>query len=269
MKRGGQRRAVYVGAGVLAALWGLSFLAGGVFAQPVAASCPFGRDLVRPDESVCTLAFGGLWVSLSVGIAAALLASAIGLALGFVARLTGGLVERWVMRVCDSFFSLPDVLILMVLQTSAQTLGDLNPAFAVSPPLLMVLSLALVGWAAAARMIRDRLYSLEQQEFVSAARALGSSRAHLVHTHLWPALKPFLLGIFLARIPAAILAESTISFFGIARMEPMSLGRYLGTSYSALVYEGGGRIVGPAWALLVLVVLAASLAARAVRSEAR
>lgn len=263
------RRPVYIGVGILAALWAASFLGGRVFADTLATTCPFGRDIVRPDQSVCTLAFGGLWVSLSIGLGAAVLATALGLIVAFVARLTGGFVERWVMRISDSFFSLPDVLVLMVLQVSAQTLGDLDPAFAVSPALLMVFSLALVGWAAPARMIRDRLHSLEQQEFVSAARALGSSRMHLIRTHLWPALKPFLLGIFLARIPSAILAESTVSFFGIARMEPMSLGRYLGTSYSALVYEGGARIVGPAWALLVLVVLAASLASRAVRSEAR
>lgn len=265
MKRGH----VIFGIAALAGLWLASFLGSRVFADTLATTCPFGRDVVRPDESVCTLAFGGLWVSLSIGLAAALLATGIGLAVAFIARLTGGFVERWVMRVSDSFFSLPDVLILMVLQASAQTLGDLDPRLQLQPAMLMVFSLALVGWAAPARMIRDRLFTLEQQEFVSAARALGSSRVHLVRTHLWPALKPFLLGIFLARIPSAILAESTVSFFGIARMEPMSLGRYLGTSYSALVYEGGARVVGPAWALLVLVVLAASLASRAVRADTR
>ena len=260
-----QRRVVILGITILAGLWALSFLGGRAFPEALANGCPFGRDLVRPDESVCTLAFGGLWVSLSVGFGAASLATVFGLLLAFTSRLLGGFVERWVMRISDSFFSLPDVLILMVLQASAQTAGDLDPSLKLDPALLMVISLGVVGWAAPARMIRDRLYSLEQREFVAAARALGSSRTHLIRTHLWPSLRPFLLGIFLARIPSAILAESTVSFFGIARMEPMSLGRYLGTSYSALVYDGGARIVGPAWALLVLVVLAASLSARAVR----
>lgn len=263
------RRSVFVGLALLGALWLASFLGGRVFSDALATSCPFGRDVVRPDESVCNLAFGGLWVSLTVGLCAALLASAIGLVVALIARLAGGLVERWVMRVSDSFFSLPDVLILMVLQASAQTLGDLNPAFKIDPAALMVFSLALIGWAAPARMIRDRLHSLEQQEFVAAARALGGSRPHLLKAHLWPSLKPFLLGIFLARIPSAILAESTVSFFGIARMEPMSVGRYLGTSYSALVYEGGTRVVAPAWALLILVVLAASVAARGLSAPAR
>lgn len=258
-----ERRSLLLGLLLLGGLWLASFLGTRVFPEALQHQCPFGQDVLRPDESVCTLAFGGLWVSLSVGLAAAALSTVLGLAIAFAARLLGGLFERWSMRVADSFFSLPDVLILMVIQASAQTLGDLNPTFKFHPAVLMVLSLALVGWAAPARMLRDRLVTLEQQEFVSAARALGSTRAHLIRVHLWPPLRPFLLGIFLSRIPSAILAESTVSFFGIARMEPMSLGRYLGTSYSALIYEGGGRVVGPAWALLVLVVLGATLAARA------
>ncbi|HME90796.1 MAG TPA: ABC transporter permease subunit, partial [Myxococcaceae bacterium] len=171
------------------------------------------------------------------------------------------------MRLADAFFSLPDVLVLMVVQFAGQTLGDLDPRFRVSPPLLMVLSLAIVGWSGPARMLRNRLETLEQQDFVRAAKALGSARWHLIRRHLWPNLREYTAAIFLSRVPAAVLAESTVSFFGIARMEPMSLGRYLGTSYSSLLYPSGARIVLPAWAMLVLIVLAASLAASGERSR--
>jgi ABC-type dipeptide/oligopeptide/nickel transport system permease subunit len=118
----------------------------------------------------------------------------------------------------------------------------------------------LVGWAGPARMFRNRLVSLSQQEFVGASVALGAGRWHLLRLHLWPGLRAFALTVFLTRLPSAILAESTVSFFGIARVEPMSLGRYLGTSVTTVLYEGGARIVLPAWALLVLVVLGATLA---------
>jgi peptide/nickel transport system permease protein len=91
----------------------------------------------------------------------------------------------------------------------------------------------------------------------------------VLRVHLWPALRPFVLAVFLSRLPAAILAESTVSFFGIARMEPMSLGRYLGTSYAALIYEGGSRVVIPAWLLLVLLVLGASLASQVLATRTR
>jgi peptide/nickel transport system permease protein len=111
-------------------------------------------------------------------------------------------------------------------------------------------------------MIRNRLVTLEAPDYVAAARALGAGRAQVMRAHVWPFLRGYLLALFLARVPAAILAESTVSFLGIGRLEPMSLGRYLGASSSALLYEGGARIVLPAWALLVSVVLAANLAAR-------
>jgi peptide/nickel transport system permease protein len=229
----------------------------------LADHCPFGRDTLRPDQTVCELSFGGLWVSLSVGLAAGALSTGLGLLLASTARALGGWVDGALMRAADSFFALPDILVLMVLQLAGQMLGDLHPSLKLPPMVLMILSLSLVGWAGPTRMFRNRLATLEGLEFVSAARALGSGRWHLLRHHLWPALRSFAVAVFLSRVPAAILAESTVSFFGIARMEPMSLGRYLGTSYASLIYEGGARVVLPAWGLLVIVVLATTLASRA------
>ncbi|MBX5481581.1 MAG: ABC transporter permease subunit [Myxococcaceae bacterium] len=257
-----KRRVAFVGLGLLALLWGTSFVFGRLAPGVLAAHCPFGRDVLRPDQTVCELSFGGLWVSLGIGLSAGAIATILGLVIAASARGAGGGAERWILRFADSFFALPDVLVLMVIQLAGQLLGDVDPALKASPPVLMVISLALVGWAGPTRMFRNRLASLEAQEFIAAARALGSSRGHLLRRHLWPGLRGFALTVFLSRVPAAILAESTVSFFGIARMEPMSLGRYLGTSYSALIYEDGGRIVLPAWGLLIAVVLASTLASR-------
>ncbi|HYV44739.1 MAG TPA: ABC transporter permease subunit [Myxococcaceae bacterium] len=262
------RRAAVVGWVALALLFSLSFAFGRLWPEVTARACPFGADALRPDHTVCELAFGGLWVSLAMGVAAAALATALGLAVAVAARWTGGALDRAAMRFAEAFFSLPDVLVLMVLQFAAQTAGDLNPALKVSPPLLMVLSLAAVGWAAPARMVRSRLTTLEAPDYVAAARALGAGRAQVLRAHVWPFLRSYLLALFLARVPAAILAESTVSFLGIGRLEPMSLGRYLGVSSSALLYEGGGRIVLPAWGLLVAVVLAANLAGRSLGGAA-
>lgn len=249
-----------VGLALLAGLWLASFVLGRF--DGAAGQCPFGADPLRPDQTVCELAFGGLWVSMSIGLAAGALATLVGLVVAFAARTAGGFIDRWLMRLADVTFSLPDVLLLMVIQTAGQTLGEIRPELRLPPAALLVASLTIVSWAAPARMFRNRLVTLEGQEFVAAAKALGGTRAHLLRAHLWRGLRGFALTVFLARIPAAILAESTVSFFGIARVEPMSLGRYLGTSYSAILYEGGARVVLPAWSLLILVVLGATLAAR-------
>jgi peptide/nickel transport system permease protein len=259
----------WVGLALLGGLGVLSLLGGRVFPEVLASTCPLGRDLTRPDRTVCELAFGGLWISLAIGLAAGALSTGLGLLVAAVARLVGGAVERWVMRLADAFFALPDVLVVMVLQLAGQSLLDAGGGAGLGPFGLMVVSVALVGWAGPARMFRNRLDTLEGQEFVAASRALGGTGPHVLRVHLWPALRPFVLAVFLSRLPSAILAESTVSFFGIARMEPMSLGRYLGTSYAALIYEGGTRIVIPAWMLLVLLVLGASLASQALATRTR
>ncbi|MCP3103815.1 ABC transporter permease subunit [Myxococcus sp. K15C18031901] len=247
----------------------LSLVAGRLFPDWLASSCPLGVDPTRPDRTVCELAFGGLWVSLAVGLVAGALSTLIGLVVAAVARLAGGPLEQVVLRAVDAVFALPDVLVVMVLQLAGQSLSDAGLGGGLGPFGLMVVSLSLVGWAGPARMFRNRLATLEGQEFVAAARALGGGGLHVLRVHLWPALRPFALAVFLSRLPTAILTESTVSFFGIARMEPMSLGRYLGTSYAALIYEGGGRVVLPAWALLVLLVLGASLASQALSASPR
>jgi ABC-type dipeptide/oligopeptide/nickel transport system permease subunit len=261
-RQSGAARSATAGIVLLLGLWALSFSTTAIW--PAALHhCPFGRDALRPDQTVCELAIGGLWVSLGIGIAAGALSTLVGLALAMAARAMGGVLEAGSLRFADAFFALPDVLVLMVLQFAAQTLGDVDPRLKVAPVPLMIFSLAAVGWSGPARMIRNRLATLEAQDFIAASKALGASRPHLLRRHLWPAMRPYVLAILVARIPAAILAESTVSFFGIAKVEPISLGRYLGTSYASLLYPSGARIVLPAWILLVLVVLGAALTTRA------
>jgi peptide/nickel transport system permease protein len=265
-KRSGALVSTLSGVSLLLLLWAFSFSTSVIF--PTALHhCPFGRDVIRPDSTVCELAIGGLWVSLSIGIAAGALATTVGLAIAMFARAAGGVFEEASLRFADAFFALPDVLILMVLQLAAQTLGDVDPRLRIAPVPLMIGSLAAVGWSGPARMIRNRLATLERQDFIAASKALGAGRRHLLIAHLWPAMRSYVFAILVARIPAAILAESTVSFFGIGKVEPMSLGRYLGTSYASLLYPSGARIVIPAWLLLVLVVLGAALTARTAASN--
>jgi peptide/nickel transport system permease protein len=259
----------WVGLVLLVGLGLASWLAARVFPEALARTCPLGMDPTRPDRTVCELAFGGLWVSLAIGLVAGALSTVLGLSVAMVARAAGDTVEHWVLRAVDAVFALPDVLVVMVLQLAGQSMLDAGQARGLGPFGLMVVSLSLVGWAGPARMFRNRLATLEGQEFIAASRALGAGRWHLLRVHLWPALRPFVLAVFLSRLPTAILTESTVSFFGIARMEPMSLGRYLGTSYAALIYEGGARVVLPAWGLLVLLVLGASLASQALGAGPR
>lgn len=263
-----RERSLLLGGISLSALWGLSYSLSVLSPGLLHHHCLFGLDATWPDRSVCELAFGGLWVSLTIGVAAGLLATVVGATIAVLARRAGSVVESGMLRLCDAFFALPDVLVLMVLQLAAQNLQDVYPAFKVAPMILMIISLSLVGWAAPARMIRNRIATVEEEDFVRAARALGAGWTHVLVAHVWPVLRAYVAAIFLSRVPAAILAESTVSFLGIARVEPMSLGRYLGASFGNLLYPGGARMVLPAWFLLVAIVFITWTTSRRVLARA-
>src|SRR5260370_4917587 len=168
------RRWLLGGAGLLVLVWGWSFALSVLWPAGVAEHCPLGKDVLRPDRSVCELAFGGTWISLSIGLLAGAAATLVGLLVASLARGLGRGIDAALMRSADALFALPDVLGLMVLQFAAQTAADLHPRLRIGPVPLMVASLAMVGWSAPARLFRDRLETLEQGAFVRGAPALRS-----------------------------------------------------------------------------------------------
>jgi ABC-type dipeptide/oligopeptide/nickel transport system permease subunit len=242
-----------VGPALLLSLALLSAGYGLLARAPGMPACPFGDDVELPLQTVCGRALGGLWRSVGLGLAAGTLACAVALGLALFARRFGGVVDALVEKGAELFFAVPDVLVLVALGVVVQVARGGEDGV---PLILMVLSLTAVGWAAPTRQIQDRLRSLERQEFVQAAQAVGVTRWRLLRRHLLPFAWDYLLAIFLLRVPAIVLTESTISFlgFGLPPSEP-SLGKYLGTNYGKLLL-GEWRVVAPAWALLVLVVVA-------------
>lgn len=214
-------------------------------------ACAFGPDPLFPYESVCTQTLGGLWRSLALGLLGGAGACLLALVLALVARAGRGAVDVGVEKSADFFFSIPDVLVLVTLGFAARAVRG---GEGVSLP-WMALSLVAIGWAAPTRMLQNRLRSLERQDFVAAAEALGATRWRVLTTHLLPFAWDYLLAIFLLRVPAIILTESTISYlgFGLPLSEP-SLGKYIGDHWRLLAGEDW-LTVAPAWALLVLLVV--------------
>ncbi len=243
-----------IGLGVLALLAlvsvGYPLLASATFLP----FCPFGADPTFPRETVCGRTLGGLWRSLLVGLLAGGAAAGLGLLLALAARRFGRIADVAIAKSADLFFAVPDVLVLVAIGFAVGVLADVR---GVRPNafLVMVASLSAVGWAAPTRMIQNRLRSLESQEFVAAAFALGAGRTRILLRHLLPFAREYVFAIFLLRVPATILAESTVSFlgFGMPPDQP-SLGTYLGQSYRFLL-DGEWRVVGPAWGLLIAVVI--------------
>jgi ABC-type dipeptide/oligopeptide/nickel transport system permease subunit len=176
-----------------------------------------GRDLL-------TRVLYGARVSIAVGLGTALIALIIGTIYGLVAGFKGGNWDHLMMRIVDIFYGLPDMLIFILLSLLlGRNIGGL------------LLALGLVTWVRFARIARGQVLQAKEFLFVESAAALGASRARIVLRHILPNIAGPIIVTLTFSIPAAILAESTLSFIGIGINDPYSA---WGTSWGTLAQDG-------------------------------
>jgi len=176
-----------------------------------------GRDLL-------TRVLYGARVSMAVGIGTALIALVIGTAYGLVSGFKGGNLDHLMMRVVDIFYGLPDMLIfILLLLLLGRNIGG--------PPV----ALGLVSWVRFARIARGQVLQAKEFLFVEGARAMGASRRRIVLRHILPNILGPIIVTLTFSIPAAILAESTLSFIGLGINDPYSA---WGTSWGSLAQDG-------------------------------
>ena len=176
-----------------------------------------GRDLL-------TRVLYGARVSMAVGIGTAMIALVIGTAYGLASGFTGGNLDQLMMRVVDIFYGLPDMLIFILLSLLlGRNIGGL------------LIALGLVSWVRFARMARGQMLQAKEFLFVEGARAMGASRRRIVLRHILPNILGPIIVTLTYSIPAAILAESTVSFIGLGINDPYSA---WGTSWGSLAQDG-------------------------------
>lgn len=187
----------------------------------------------------------GTRISLTVGIAAALIAIVIGTTVGLVS----GYFERTgavLMRIVDIILVLPFLPLLILL---AAYLGR--------SLLNTILVIGLLSWASTARVIRAQVITCANHEYVSAARCIGAHHRHIILRHLLPQVLLLAVGQFVEATSAAILLEASLSFLG--------LGDPLQKSWGTILYwaQVRGAFLTPAWLWWVLppglMIVAASL----------
>ncbi len=198
--------------------------------QPPSWEHPFGTDFYGRDLLVRVLVGGR--VSLSVGLLAALLAATIGTVYGAVSSYAGGLVDTAMMRVVDILYALPYMFLVIILVT---ILGK--------SLLLLFLALGAVGWLLTARVVRGQVMSLKEQDFVLAARSLGTPGHEIVFRHLIPNTLGPVIVTFTLTVPSMILQEAFLSFLGLGVQPPQP-------SLGSLINDGANQMLVFWWTLV-------------------
>ncbi|TVR02078.1 MAG: ABC transporter permease subunit [Deltaproteobacteria bacterium] len=187
-----------------------------------------GRDLL-------TRAIWGARISLAVGLLATLVSFFIGVTWGAIAGFFGGRVDTVMMRFVDILYGLPYLFLVILLMVIFE-----------QSILLIFIAIGAVSWLDMSRIVRGQVISLKNQEFVLAARSIGTPGLEIVFRHLIPnALGPIIVYATLT-VPAVMLQEAFLSFLGLGVQPPQ-------TSWGSLANEGAppGVMVNYPWLILV------------------
>jgi oligopeptide transport system permease protein len=162
----------------------------------------------------------GARMSLSVGIFTAAFALIVGTFFGAIAGFFGGWIDRLLMRIVDLFFIFPSLLlaILLMLVLGRGFTG-------------IFIALGMTAWVTQARLVRGQVLQAREMSYVEAARAVGVSNFWIILRHILPNLWGPIIVSLTVQIPAAIMAESFLSFLGLGLQPPFS-------SWGTLASEG-------------------------------
>ena len=167
-----------------------------------------GRDVFS------RLLFGGR-ISMTIGFLALFVLFPIGLLYGGIAGYFGGKTDMLMMRFAEAIMCIPSFYLLIILASIL-----LSGMTSIQRFMLIVIILALIGWAGFARVVRGMVLSVKNQEYVQAARSIGASRLGIIIKHILPQTTSYVIVAMTLSVPGYILSESGLSFLGLGIQQP-------------------------------------------------
>ena len=167
-----------------------------------------GRDVFS------RLLFGGR-ISMTIGFLALFVLFPIGLLYGGISGYFGGKIGMIMMRFAEAVMSIPSFYLLIILASILPSGMTSTQRF-----LLIVIILALIGWAGFARVVRGMVLSIKNQEYIQAAQSIGASKMRIITKHILPQTTSFVIVAMTLSIPSYILSESGLSFLGLGIQQP-------------------------------------------------
>ncbi|WP_157246333.1 ABC transporter permease [Nonomuraea typhae] len=222
------------------------------FLQPPSARHWFGTLQTGADVYAVTLR--GMQKSLIVGLLAALLSTALAAVVGAFAGYFSGWTDRTLSWITELLLVLPAFLILAIM----------SPLFGDGQWVLFVVMLALFLWMVTSKIVRGMTISLKQREYIQAARFMGVPPVTIIFRHVIPNLSSLLIVDATLNVSAAILTETSLSYFGFGIQPP-------DVSFGTLIADGAKTALYAPWTfwfvavLLVVTVLAVNLIGDALR----
>ena len=159
----------------------------------------------------------GSRISLSIGLIGISITMIMGFIVGGLSGYYGGKLDFCAMRFVEFLMAIPGLYLLLALRSALAPYFDSAQMFFV-----IVIILAIIGWAGTARIIRGMSLSIRNRPFVHAAESMGQSSLKILFKHILPNLTSYLLVAATLSIPGYILGEAALSFLGLGIQEPSS-----------------------------------------------
>ncbi|MBF8437051.1 ABC transporter permease [Halanaerobiaceae bacterium Z-7014] len=188
---------------------------------------PLGTDAMGRDM-LSRLIYGAR-IELSIGILIILFEGTIGITMGLLAGYFGGWVDSVIMRLVDILRSFPVIILAMAI---AGVLGQ--------GVYNVVIALGIVGWTTFARMVRSKILSIKESDYVEAARSIGESTPSIIIRYILPNAVSTAIIMVCIMMPTALIASATLSFLGLGVQPPIA-------SWGSIISAGRDYLLQAPW----------------------